>query len=219
MLNQAPADAQTLANILTDVRGYYDAKIQTHGPGARGVDWNSEASQQLRFKQLLKICADAGPFTLTDYGCGYGALLAYAAGMDRMILYRGFDVSEQMIMRARELHAGRSRCEFFTDAGQLVPTDYTVASGIFNVRLNHDAASWQAYLLDTLCRLDACSTRGFAFNALTSYSDPPRMRPDLYYADPCVLFHYCKHRFSRNVALLHDYGLYEFTILVTKQEA
>ena len=49
---------------------------------------------------------------------------------------------------------------------------------------------------------------------LTSYSDPDRMRPDLYYGDPCRLFDHCKRRYSRHVALLHDYGLYEFTILV-----
>ena len=40
------------------------------------------------------------------------------------------------------------------------------------------------------------------------------MRPDLFYADPCWLFDQCKRRHSRDVALLHDYGLYEFTILV-----
>jgi hypothetical protein len=58
--------------------------------------------------------------------------------------------------------------------------------------------------------------KGFAFNALTSYSDPERMKNTLYYADPCRLFDLCKREFSRDVALLHDYGLYEFTILVRK---
>jgi hypothetical protein len=42
------------------------------------------------------------------------------------------------------------------------------------------------------------------------------MRSDLHYADPGRLFDYCKRRFARNVALLHDYGLYEFTLLVRK---
>ena len=40
------------------------------------------------------------------------------------------------------------------------------------------------------------------------------MKDYLFYADPCELFDFCKTRFSQNVALLHDYGLYEFTILV-----
>ena len=40
----------------------------------------------------------------------------------------------------------------------------------------------------------------------------------LYYADPGRLFDLCKRRYSRNIALLHDYGLYEFTILVRKTQ-
>ena len=79
------------------------------------------------------------------------------------------------------------------------------------------------------CRQDGCGadtssrrsptsrslgTKGFAFNMLTSYSDADKMRDDLYYGDPCELFDHCKRSYSRNVALLHDYGLYEFTMLV-----
>jgi len=41
-------------------------------------------------------------------------------------------------------------------------------------------------------------------------------RPDLYFGDPLLYFDFCKRNFSRNVALLHDYGLYDFTILVRK---
>jgi hypothetical protein len=43
------------------------------------------------------------------------------------------------------------------------------------------------------------------------------MRADLFYADPCVYFDLCKRRYSRQVALLHDYGLYEFTLIVRKE--
>ena len=42
------------------------------------------------------------------------------------------------------------------------------------------------------------------------------MRPDLHYADPLALFDRCKRRYARDVALLHDYGLWEFTLLVRK---
>ena len=54
------------------------------------------------------------------------------------------------------------------------------------------------------------------YNLLTKYSDKEFMQSYLYYADPCALFDLCKRRYSRHVALLHDYGLYEFTILVRK---
>lgn len=65
--------------------------------------------------------------------------------------------------------------------------------------------------------LDQTSRLGFAFNCLTSYFDEDKKRDYLYYADPGIVFDLCKRRYSRNVAVLHDYGLYEFTILVRKQ--
>lgn len=97
---------------------------------------------------------------------------------------------------------------------QLEPTDFTVASGIFNVRLDVPDDEWRAYVETTLEKLAGLSRAGFAFNMLTSYSDADKMRPDLYYGDPGWFFDLCKRRYSRNVALLHDYGLYEFTMIV-----
>ena len=64
---------------------------------------------------------------------------------------------------------------------------------------------------------DRLSTKGFAFNLLTRYSDSELMRPDLYYADPLFLFDYCKNKYSRLVSIIHDYPLYEFTVLVRKE--
>jgi hypothetical protein len=63
------------------------------------------------------------------------------------------------------------------------------------------------------------SRRGIAFNMLTSYSDPERITPRLHYADPCEMFDWCKRELSRHVALLHDYGLWEFTMIVRFDES
>ena len=51
---------------------------------------------------------------------------------------------------------------------------------------------------------------------LSTYSDPDKRRDDLFYADPGSFFDLCKQRFSPRVALLHDYPLYEFTVIVRK---
>ena len=42
----------------------------------------------------------------------------------------------------------------------------------------------------------------------------PAARPDLHYAEPSHLFDHCARLYSRNVAVLQDYGLYEFTVIV-----
>jgi hypothetical protein len=132
--------------------------------------------------------------------------------------YHGFDISVDMVAKARELHSSLAACGFVSSEESLGLADYSVASGVFNVKLDAAVDAWKTYVLETLGKLDRLSAKGFAFNALTSYSDPERMRPDLYYADPCFFLDYCKRRFSRHVALLHDYGLYEWTMLVRKQK-
>src|SRR5258707_10030322 len=63
--------------LLSNVEQYYTAKLAEHGPRARGVDWSSESSQLLRFEKLLEVCDLSVPFSLIDYGCGYGALLPF----------------------------------------------------------------------------------------------------------------------------------------------
>jgi SAM-dependent methyltransferase len=204
--------------LLDKVAHYYSDRVQAHGCTARGVDWNSPESQQLRFAQLLKICdppaaADA-PLVLNDYGCGYGALVDYLLAQGYTFRYCGFDIAEEMLARAREQYGTRSDCTFVSSATALPQAAYTLASGIMNVKLDTPTAEWQDYVLHTLHQMAEHSQQGFAFNMLTSYSDAEYMRPDLFYADPLWLFDYCKQHFSRYVALLHDYPLYEFTMLV-----
>ena len=122
-----------------------------------------------------------------------------------------------MIRAAEQRNQDTSNARFVLTSEPQQVADYGVASGIFNVRLGRSDDEWWSYLEATLDVLDRTSRFGFAFNCLTSYSDADKMRDYLYYADPCALFDLCKRRYSPNVALLHDYGLYEFTILVRKQ--
>ncbi|TBU92865.1 SAM-dependent methyltransferase [Stutzerimonas kirkiae] len=205
------------SELLVEVAGYYATKLAAYGETARGVDWSSEAGQHLRFEQLCRIVNEgADGFSLNDLGCGYGALLDFLSGRYTRVSYLGVDVSEEMIQAACARHQGRAEGRFIFAARPDAPADYGIASGIFNVRLDRTNTEWQNYLQTTLDVLHETSRQGFAFNCLTSYSDADKMRSDLYYADPCELFDLCKRRYARNVALLHDYGLYEFTILVRK---
>lgn len=200
--------------ILDAVERYYTQKLRLHGPTAQGVDWNSAGSQVLRFEQVAGVFGEDAGFSVNDYGCGYGALADHLSGQGRDFHYWGYDISGEMITTARALHAGWAHCAFCTDEADLPVSDYTVASGIFNVKLTIDEGDWERYVYDRVDRLGQLSRRGFAFNLLSRFSDANRMRADLFYADPVQMFEYCRTRFSRRVALLHDSPLYEFTILV-----
>jgi SAM-dependent methyltransferase len=203
-------------SILSRKRAHYDQEIQRHGCTAIAVGWSSHESQEMRFRQLLKIADLTVSFSINDFGCGYGALVGHLKERASSFQYCGFDVSPEMIRRARELYGTTDGISFVGSESELSPADYTVASGIFNGTFGTPVPEWEAYILETLATLDALSKKGFAFNLLTRYSDRELMRSDLYYADPAFLFDYCQTKFSRFVTLLHDYPLYEFTILVRK---
>jgi SAM-dependent methyltransferase len=203
--------------ILDDVRDYYDGRLAEHGATPRGVDWNSAESQHLRFAQLARVIDDDdASSTALDYGCGYGAMVDDLRGRGWQGTFTGFDVSPEMVEAARSLHPDDARARFVSEIDADEEFDYVFASGIFNVRLEHHVDEWSAYVDATLSEIDRRARRGWAVNMLTSYSDADRMRNDLYYADPCRYFDLCMRTFSRRVAILHDYGLYEFTLLVTR---
>jgi SAM-dependent methyltransferase len=204
----------TSESLIGKVERYYTGKFDQHGPTAQGVDWNSEESQELRFEQLLRVVDRSAPFSLNDYGCGYGALADFLKLKGHEFRYLGFDVSATMRAHAEEAHSDDPRIVFVEYESGLEPADYTVASGIFNVKLDVADRNWAPYVEETIGRIAALSRRGFAFNMLTSYSDPELMRADLFYGDPLHFFDLCKTQYSRNVALLHDYGLYEFTVII-----
>jgi SAM-dependent methyltransferase len=204
-------------DLLNEIAAYYSGKIAEHGKTPRGVDWNGEESQILRFEQLSKIIrSDAQNISLTDFGCGYGALLDFMSARYSVSSYLGVDVSLDMVQSAKSRHKAVHNARFIVAAEPDTVMDYGIASGIFNVRQGRTDAEWFDYLMAMLDVLNSTCRHGFAFNCLTSYSDKEKKRDYLYYADPCKLFDLCKHRFSRHIALLHDYGLYEFTILVRR---
>ena len=200
--------------IISSVNEYYSQKIVENGLSSNGVDWNSIESHYLRFDVLTNHIKEDS-FSVLDFGCGYGELINYLKNIKNSnFQYIGFDISSKMIEVAKIEFKG---FEFTTDLNSISEkADYVIANGIFNVKLDTSFDEWTEYVIRTLELLDKHSKKGFSFNILTSYSDKEYMKNYLYYADPLYFFDICKRKFSKFVNLIHNYPLYEFTILVTK---
>jgi len=201
---------------LDDVKEYYSNSLKSFGMSPKGVDWNGEDGQVLRYIQLLKIIEGCKDLSLIDFGCGYGALINILNHLDVKFQYTGLDISEEMIFAATDLFKGNSNSRFLTASSINIASDFIVASGVFNVKLDARNDVWEKYIEDTLDNFNDFSQKGFSFNCLSSYSDKEKQEKKLFYADPMQLFNLCKKKYSTDVALLHNYGLYEFTILVNK---
>lgn len=191
---------------------YYEKKLAEHGAVSHGVDWNGDESQLLRFAQFLKLLPKDKRFSLLDYGCGYGAFSEFLKKNGFECDYTGYDLSEKMIAAAKEKF---EKVKFVNQLGKET-FDFVVASGVLNVKGEYPSEEWREIVVQELQKIDKLASLGFAFNCLTSYSDADKQRDHLFYGDPCFFFDFCKKNFSKQVALLHDYGLYEFTILVRK---
>jgi SAM-dependent methyltransferase len=209
--------ADSIPKTLDGIRDLYEGNLATHGTTSKSVGWRDEASQQLRFERLVRVIdRDAGAFTVNDWGCGYGAMFAYLDGAFGTALahYTGYDISEEMLAAAKRRCDG-VRATFINAAEVTAEADYAFVSGTFNVKMAASDADWDAYVKRQLETMYTKSRRGLAFNLLTSYVD--WKQDNLFYADPGHFVDFCTRRLSRYVTLVHDYQLFEWTILVTRE--
>ena len=209
------ADIQaTIEGSLTD---YYTQRSNDPDRAVR-VGWRDKVAQHRRFAVLAGVITHAknAHFSVADIGCGLGDFSTFldAAGYTDFA-YVGYDRATAMVEDASTMYPTRKFSQI-GKASDIEPADYCVASGIFSGKFDIGQTEWTNYIFATLGAMNARSKLGFAFNALTKYSDAHLMKSELYYADPCLLFDHCKTHFSRNVALLHDYDEYDFTIIVRK---
>ena len=210
---------QQIDEIKEKLKEYYEYTLRSFGPSAMGMGWKSKEAQQVRFDQMVRIIEEKKDFSINDLGCGMGDFYVYLAEKGyKNFRYTGFDMFESMLVLAKDKFNGGSNAEWvkIKSSLELRVADYTIASGIFHLKCDLPDEKWLEYILETLQQMDQFSQKGFAFNMLTLYSDKEYMKENLYYSDPLFFFDYCKRNFSRNVALLHDYYEYDFTILVRK---
>ncbi len=206
--------------LYADVEGYYSRKLARFGPTALGVDWSCELTQQLRFVHLLKVCDVRLPFSINDFGCGYGALVSFLRKRhpNKVAAYHGVDLSQSMIAAARRLHGN---CKFATfEVARALPNaaDFCVASGVFNVKLAQPRHIWERFVQQGLAHLDHRSKTGFAVNFLLplAHADAPAQ---LYCVEPETWARYCERELGRDVKVLLNYGLTEFTLIVRRADA
>lgn len=206
----------TESNSLEKVKDYFTEKLKTFGATYHAMDYNSIEAQEMRFFQLTKVIDTHQKYSLFDFGSGYGAMYDYLFRLGHNLHYVGYDIVEPMVIKGRELHPDNPDCWFTSNIEEVPMLDYAVLSGTFNMKLDAGHDSWTKIIIKCLHQMNDHAAKGIAFNMLTKYSDSDKMREDLYYGDPCFFFDYCKRNFSLNVALLHDYRLYDFTIIVRK---
>ncbi len=197
----------------------YSHSLKKNGATSNAVGWNSTSSHTHRFDILTNQLIDKEDtiISVNDYGCGYGALLKYLIDLKKLQVseYNGFDISSDMLKTCSEIYIRfTGKLNLFNSSNITSYSDYSIASGTFNVKLNYEDNMWEEFICNKLMEMNTFSKRGFSFNLLTTEVD--WKEPHLYYGDPDHWFQYCKSLFSDDVLLIKDYDLFEWTIIVKK---
>jgi SAM-dependent methyltransferase len=149
-----------------DNTSFYLDSLTSHGETAKGVQWQSTQTQELRFKMLRKLLPeDLSELTLVDAGCGFGDLYRY---LDRCNAlpgrYIGLDVMAPMVEVARRRTGCEIRvCNVLED--RLPSVDYYLCSGAMNNLTREE--TWVF-----IRRCFEASAHGFIFNLLKGTDGP-----------------------------------------------
>lgn len=202
---------------LSEIEKLYTNNLQELGSGPKALGWKTKEEQNLRFFKLTSnLLNKSQNLTINDYGCGFGELLNWLLANEfKVSSYDGYDISSNIISKTKKNLQNLDLDSHLHNSSLISSTsDYTIVSGTFNVKMQNTESEWTEFIIKTLKEINTHSIKGFSFNLLSSYVD--WKEPTLYYGDPLFWFDFCKTNFSKKVNLIHDYPLYEWTIMVKK---
>ncbi|ABB43445.1 hypothetical protein Suden_0164 [Sulfurimonas denitrificans DSM 1251] len=143
-----------------DNKTFYSSAIEMYGITAKGVNWHSKESQNLRFEIILEMLPEVmSDFSVADAGCGFGDLYLYMQKKRRVPKeYIGIDTLVDMYSIASE----RTGCEIVVAdicKDSLPSADFYICSGAMNVLNDFETHLFMQNCFRT-CRV------GFLFNVL-----------------------------------------------------
>jgi hypothetical protein len=184
------------------------------------LGWKNKEAQENRFKQLVRNFEFTNGCSINDLGTGLGDLYFYIENQNKNLdfTFHGYDIYDFMIENCENIFKNKENTFFhkIDENNEILNADYTIASGIFNLKYNANNEEWEQYIFKTIREMFEKSTIGCSFNCLTIYSDKEYMREELFYSDPLKIFDFCKRELSSKVTLNHDYGEYDFTITILR---
>lgn len=141
-----------------DSEKFYLSSLKKYGTNAKGVNWVSKETQQLRFDVILEMLPQKID-SLTDAGCGFGDFYIYMRNKSiECKKYVGIDSVHKMCSIAT-VNTQQEIIQADITRGTLPKSQYYICSGAMNI-LN----SFETHLFIQNCFY--ASQKGFIFNIL-----------------------------------------------------
>lgn len=203
--------------IIVNLQRIYGEAFAKHGATPMGTYQNNTETQYLRYERLIKNIKEyVHGDTIHDVGAGVCDLHKYLLANKIDHEYSGTEIVQEMIEYSLREYPDIKlyNRDLLTVTNEMY--DYTVLSGTLNLVNEIDKNVWKEYSYNIIRKMFAISSKGMAFNFLTTYNT--FNKDDLMYFNPCEMLDYCITNLSRFVLIDHNYPLYEATITVLKKE-
>ena len=181
---------------------FYTSALKQYGKSAKGVNWNSKESQEIRFKTILELLPeDLSNYNIGDAGCGFGDFYAYMIMHNKKPKkYLGIDSISEMCTIAKT--QTKSEILHLDICKNELPTqDYYVCSGALNT-----LTSFESYLFIQNCYKS--SKNGFVFNVLFGDKESQTYN----YMSNYHVEKIAKDLGVKNVVFRDDYLLHDITV-------
>jgi len=143
-----------------DNEKFYNSALDKHGITPKGLNWNSQKNQLLRFDAILKLLPkDLSSFKIADAGCGFGDFYFHLRSANRIPQeYIGIDSLQKMYNIASMKTKQKIIIADITKE-EIPKADYYVCSGALNI-----LTRFETHLFIQNCY--KASKHGFIFNIL-----------------------------------------------------
>ena len=185
-----------------DNNKFYTSALKQYGKSAKGVNWSSQESQEIRFKTILELLPqDLSECSIGDAGCGFGDFYSYMIIHDKKPQkYLGIDSLSQMC----EITKQKTESEVLQlniTQDKLPTQDYYICSGALNI-LTH----FESYQFIQNCYKS--SKYGFIFNVLFGDKESQTYN----YMSNYHVEKIAKDLGVKNVILRDEYLLHDITV-------
>lgn len=196
---------------------HYESCLDKYGDTHYGVDWPKKEDVDKRYKVMLELVNFNTNCTIRilDFGCGASHLYEYILKNNiKNIEYAGLDFSKKFIELSEKKYPYINYyCVDILDNGSDIPKfDYIIINGVFTEKVNLSFDEMFTFFKKMIKKIFNKANIGIAFNVMSKHVDWER--EDLFHLPFDLLGKFLTTEISRNFIIRNDYGLYEYTTYV-----
>jgi SAM-dependent methyltransferase len=200
------------------IHEHYERCFSEFGDSPKGVDWPNEKDAMKRYEVMLNVLRDKSESAvILDIGCGAGHMFEYLQKQraDLNFKYLGLDISEVFIAHCRSKFPQVEWIQADLLKTRLrLQTDYAIMNGVFTEKLDLSFDEmllfWKALLKEAFTYV----RKGLVFNVMSTQVD--WQRDDLFHLPLDTMANFVTSELSRHFVVRRDYGLYEYSVYVYK---